>query len=53
MCNQILQEQIVAGETTQNTVDNPAVQELAIVQEHPELQVMERIDEQIVDITGW
>ena len=52
MCNQVLQEQIVAGETTQNTVENPSVQEQAIVQEHPELQVVERIHEQIVDITG-
>ena len=30
MCNQVLQEQIVAGETTQNTVQNPAVQEQVI-----------------------
>ena len=43
MCNQVLQEQFVAGEMTQNTVDNDLVQEQAIVQEHPELQVMERI----------
>ena len=35
MCNQVLQEQIVAGETTQNIVENPAVQEQVIVQEIP------------------
>ena len=52
MCNQVLQDQIVAGEATQNTVENPAVQEQAIGQEHSELQVMERIHEQIVDITS-
>ena len=37
---------------TLNIVENPDVQEQAIVQEHSELQVMERIHEQIVDITG-
>ena len=52
MCNQVHQEQIVAGETTQNIVENPAVQEQVIVQENSELQVMERIQEQIVDTTG-
>ena len=52
MCNQVFQEQIVAGETTQNIVENPAVQEQAIVQENSELQVMERIHEQIVDSTS-
>ena len=52
MCNQVLQEQIVAGKTTQNIVENPAVQEHVIVQENSELQVMERIQEQIVDIIG-
>ena len=49
--NQIHQEQIVAGETTQNIVQNSAVQEHEIVQENSELQVMERIQEQIVEIT--
>ena len=33
---QIHQEQIVAGETTQNTFENPAVQEQVIVQEIPQ-----------------
>ena len=50
MYNQIYQEQIVAGETTQNTFENQAVQEQVIVQENSELQVMERIQEQIVEI---
>ena len=36
----------------QGIVENLAVQEQAVVQEDPELQVMERIHEQIVDITG-
>ena len=36
MYNQIHQEQIVAGETTQNTFENPAVQEQVIVQEIPQ-----------------
>ena len=49
MCNQVLQEQIVAGESTQNIVENPAVQEQVIVQENSEIQVMERIQEHIVD----
>ena len=49
--NQVHQEQIIARETTLNIVENPAVQEHAIVQEHSELQVMERRHEQIVDIT--
>ena len=34
--NQIHQEQIVAGETTQNTFENPAVHEQVIVQEIPQ-----------------
>ena len=41
--NQIHQEQIVAGETTQNTFENPAVQE--------QVQIVERIKEQIVEST--
>ena len=47
--NQVHQEQIVAGETTQNTVEIPTVQEQVIVQEIPEVQVVERIQEQIVE----
>ena len=35
MCNQVLQEQIVAGEMTLNIVENPVVQEQVIVQESP------------------
>ena len=34
--NQIHQQQIVAGETTQNMVENPSVQEQVIVQEIPQ-----------------
>ena len=45
--NQIHREQIVAGETTQNTVENPAVQEQVIVQEIP--PIVERIQERIVE----
>ena len=52
MCNQVFQEQIVAGVTTQNKVESLAVQEQVIVQENSQIQVMERIHEQIVDITG-
>ena len=47
--HQVRQEQIVAGETTQNTVDIPTVQEQVIVQENPEVQFVERIQEQIVE----
>ena len=47
--NQVHQEQIVAGEMTPNLVENPAVQEQTIVQENSELQLMERIQEQIVE----
>ena len=46
--NQIHQEQIVAGETTHNTVESPAVQERVIVQEIPQLPFVERIQEQVV-----
>ena len=49
--NQVHQEQSVAGEMTLNIVENPAVQEQVIVQENSELQVMERIQEHIMDIT--
>ena len=45
--NQVHQEQIVAGEMTQNIVENPAVQEWVIVQEIP--PVFERIQERNVE----
>ena len=45
--NQVHQEQIVAGEMTQNIVENPAVQEQVIVQEIPPF--VERKQEQIVE----
>ena len=45
--NQIHQEQIVAGMTTQHRIENPAVQDQVIVQEIPE--VVERIQERILD----
>ena len=51
VCNQVHQEQIVAGEMTLNIVENPAVQEQVIVQANSELQVVERIQEQIVETT--
>ena len=51
MYNQVHQEQIVAGEMTLNIVEHPVVQEQVIVQENSELQVMERIQEQIVETT--
>ena len=47
--NQIHQEHIVAGETTQNIVENPAVQEQVIVQEIPQVSIVERIQEQIIE----
>ena len=40
--------QIVAGETTQNIVETPPVQEKVIVQEIPQVSIVERIQEQIV-----
>ena len=46
--NQVHQEQIVAGMTTQHS---PSVQEQVTVQENSELQVVERIQEQIVEPT--
>ena len=46
VCNQVHQEQIVAGEMTQNIIQNSAVQEQVIVQEIP--PVVEQIQEQIV-----
>ena len=51
--NQIHQELIVAGETTQNTFENRAVQEQVIDQEipqTPQVQIVERIQEQIVEL---
>ena len=50
--NQVHQEQIVAAEMTLNIVENSAVQEQVIVQEIPQVPIVERIQEQIVDITG-
>ena len=47
--SQVHQEQIVAGETCQNIVENPTVQERVIVQKIPEVQVVERIQEQILE----
>ena len=46
VCNQVHQEQVVAGETTQNKA---TVQEQVTVQEIPEVQVVQRIQEQTVD----
>ena len=46
MYNQVHQEQIVAGEMTQNTTEHPAVQEQVIVPEIP--PIVERIQEQII-----
>ena len=45
--NQVHDEQIVAGRTILNIVENPVVQEQVIVQ----VQVMERIQEQIAETT--
>ena len=45
----VRQEQIAAGETTRNIVENPSVPEQVIVQKNSELQVLERILEQIVE----
>ena len=42
------QGQFVVGETSQNIVDTPTVQDQMIVQEIPEVQIVERIQEQIV-----
>ena len=47
--SQIHQEQIVAGMTIQHRVENPAVQEHVIVQEIPQVLVVERIQVQIHD----
>ena len=50
--NQVHQEQIPAGETTENIAEIPCVQEQVIIQEIPQVSSGERIQEQIVDITG-
>ena len=49
MYHQVRQEQIAAGDPTQNIVDIPTVQEQVIVQENPEVQCVERIQKQIVE----
>ena len=46
--NHIHQEQIVASETTQNILENRAVQEQVIVQEILQVSIVERIQDQIV-----
>ena len=46
--NHIHQEQIVAGETNQNILEKPAVQEKVIVQEILQVSIVERIQKQIV-----
>ena len=50
--NQVHQEQIAAGETTENIAEIPGVQEQVIVLENSELQVMMPTHQQIVDITS-
>ena len=47
--NQIHQEQIVAGKTTQNIVEIPTVQEHVIVQEIPQVTFVDWTPEQIVE----
>ena len=47
--HEVRQEQIAAGETTRNTVENPTVLEQVIVQKISELQVMERIQDHNVE----
>ena len=47
--NQVHQEQIVAGETTENRVKIPAVQEQVIFRGVPQVPIVERIQEQIVE----
>ena len=49
VCHRVRQEQFARGETTQKIVDVPTVQEQAIVQGIPEVQIVERIQEQIVE----
>ena len=43
------QEQLIAGESSQNIVDIPTVQDQVIIHEIPEVQVDERIQEPIMD----
>ena len=50
--NQVHQEQIVAGETTQNIVEIPIVQEQVIVHEIPQFPVVDWTPEQIVETIG-
>ena len=47
--HQVRQEQIAAGETTQNMVDIQTVQEQVIVQGIPEVQVVKLVQKQIVE----
>ena len=47
--NRVHKEQIVAGEMTLNIVENSGVQDQVIVQEIPQVQIVERIQEQIVE----
>ena len=49
---QVHQEQIVAGETTQNIVEIPVVQEQVIVQEIPHVPYVDWTPEQIVETIG-
>ena len=48
---QVHQEQIFAVETSQNVVGGSTLQEQMIIQKIPEVQVDERIQEQIVETT--
>ena len=52
MYDQIHQEQVVAGMATQRRVENPSVEEQVIVQEIPQVPIVDQTQEQIVDITG-
>ena len=47
--HQVRQEQIAAGETTRNIVENPTAQEQVIFQVNPDVRIVERIQEQIVE----
>ena len=47
--HEVRQEQIAAGETTRNIVENSTLQEQVTFQENPEVQVMERIQARIVE----
>ena len=52
LAGQIHQEQIVAGETTQNIVGSFAVPRQVIPQEIPQVQVIERTQEHIKELIG-